>query len=279
MVPKSSIGNPRRTGPGPRGGAFLLSAWPNNVPVSTPPCTARRVQPGELLNWNRHTITPKKRQGFDAKKVLRMSPKLRSERILATQVVDSQRMMATVVGAYSPTPNTCFCPGNLALAGQLYTASSGNLTAASGEVVQLVLVNPAGSTQTLQLVGTDFAMGTAYYWEAGTYSFVNNPPTTGLTPVAPSNTHLASPSPSIAQAYAGVAAGLPSGTVWRSAMVFSYLPYREDLEGSWVVPPGSALGLILQVPDDGTGGSVTVTVTWAEISRALHTGEGLPGGG
>lgn len=185
------------------------------------------------------------------------------ERILVSKVFDSQTGVATLSSSILASSVICgFNPGSLALAGQLYAASSGNLTAAIGEVVQLVLVNPTGSGRTLQLVSANFATGTPYLYEVGDYSLLKNPPVTSLSPVMVSNTNMASPSVSVSKVYAGVTANL-AGTVMTHEMIFSYLVYRDYLRGSWVIPPGTALGLALQLTADG--GEVTLTVTWAEI--------------
>ena len=189
-----------------------------------------------------------------------MKPKM-IERIQVPQIFDSKQVAVTLTGLALVPSTTCFCPGNLALAGQLFTASSGRLSGTAGSVVQLVLVNPSDSGRTLQLVSADYPTATAYFYEVSDYYFVKNPPVTGLTPATVSNTNLASSLVSVAQVYAGVTTTLPARTMTHD-MVFSYLVYRDYLLGTWVVPPGTALGLVMQLTSDA--GEVTLTVVWAE---------------
>lgn len=185
----------------------------------------------------------------------------RVERIQVPRIFDAKQVTVTATGSAPVSSTGCFCPGNLALSGQLFVASSGRLSGAAGAVVQLVLVNPSDSPRTIQLVSVDFPTATGYFYEVSDYYFVKNPSVTGLTPVTVSNTNLASSTVSVAQVYAGVTTTLPAGTMTHD-MVFSYLVYRDYLLGSWVVPPGTTLGLALHLASDA--GEVSLTVMWAE---------------
>ena len=106
----------------------------------------------------------------------------------------------------------------------------------------------------------DFSTATPYYWETSDYYLIKNPPVTGLTPVTVSNTNLARSSVSVSQVYSGVTPTLSAGTMTHD-MIFSYLVYRDYLQGSWAVPPGTGLGLAVQFTDDAGDCHAAI---WAE---------------